>query len=192
MQAVAHYRLPAFCPSCGAVFPSVLAIGGGSGVFRGNVQTCPRCGAMAQISDATFQTVVGEVLATVQAPGITRPMLIAFSAAVRTAYQERKSPEVLAQEVETINPSFGPLVRKSATGGSNWMPILALIFWTIQSIVSISIKLDLNLKLDVNQLFDQWMNATPRAVIEPPEPPASESPSPERPEMEPRPDQPPP
>jgi hypothetical protein len=144
---------------------------------------------MAQIADATYRTVAGEVLATIRAPGVTRPMMIAFSEAVSRALREKTRPEELAQEVEMINPTFGPLVRKSARGDSNWLPILALIFWTIQSIVSISIKLDV--KMDVNQLFDQWMNAPPRAVA-PPEPPTPEPPSPDRPEMEPRQDQPPP
>jgi ribosomal protein S27AE len=85
--AVASYRLPAFCPNCGAVFPSVIAIGGGSGVVRGNLQNCPFCGAMAQIADATFRTTAGEVLAA------------------------------LAREVEQIHPTFGTVVRKSADRG---------------------------------------------------------------------------
>src|SRR5260370_38922940 len=89
MLAVTHYRLPAFCPNCGAVFPSVIAIGGGSGVFRGNVQTCPFCGAMAQIADATFQTTAGEVLAAIHAPGVTRAMLIRYVAAATKAYTGR-------------------------------------------------------------------------------------------------------
>jgi hypothetical protein len=176
MQAVAHYRLPAFCPSCGAVFASVLAIGGGSGVFRGNVQTCPRCGATARIADATFQTVAGEVLATVQAPGITRPMLIAFSAAVRRAYAEQTPPEVLAEEVEKINPAFGAVVRKSSHGGFYRMALLLIILAVIKACGETS-------KLDLNQLLDQVMHMSPAAVVATPEP---------HPSMEPRPDQPPP
>ena len=85
---MASVRLPAYCPNCGAVFPSNLSIpSGGSGTIRYNAQTCPRCGALAYVANATYKTVAGEVLDTIQAPGVTRPMLIAFREAVRTAYQ---------------------------------------------------------------------------------------------------------
>jgi ribosomal protein S27AE len=189
MRLVASVRLPAFCPNCGAVFPSSLFIpSGGSGTIRYNAEVCPRCGGMAQIANATYRTVAGEVLATIQAPGVSRPMLIAFGVAVSKAIKENKQPEALVAEVAQINPSFAALVLKLiAAAGANWLAILAFIV----SIVSFRINLSLDAKVDVNQLFDQWMNTPPR-VAAPPEPPAPESEPPDRPEMEPSQDEPPP
>jgi len=174
MLRVSSYRLPAFCPNCGAVFPSVIAIGGGSGVFRGNVQTCPFCGAMAQIADATFRTTAGEVLAAIQAPGITRTMLIRFSAAAKKAYQEQKPPEVLAREVEQIDPTFGTVIRQSAERGWYRNALLLIILAVINSTA-----------FDLNRFIDQAMNMrSPAEVIrsapDPPplvEPPDAESPA---------------
>jgi ribosomal protein S27AE len=183
--AVASYRLPAFCPNCGAVFPSVIAIGGGSGVVRGNLQNCPFCGAMAQIADATFRTTAGEVLAAIQAPGITRTMLIRFSAAAKQAYVEQKPPEALAREVEQIHPTFGTVVRKSADRG-----FYRALFWII-------IAATQSTTFDLNRFIDQVMNMRspaemirsapdPPALAEPPdaEPPAratDETPTPDEP-----------
>jgi len=168
------------------VFPSVIAIGGGSGVFRGNVQTCPFCGAMAQIADATFQTTAGEVLAAIHAPGITRAMLIRFSAAAKKAYQEQKPPEVLAREVEQIDPTFGTIVRKSADRGFYRNALLLIILAVINSTT-----------FDLNRFIDQVMRMgspvevitsapDPPALAEPPadEPPAratDETPAPDEP-----------
>lgn len=174
MLAVASYRLPAFCPNCGAVFPSVIAIGGGSGVVRGNLQTCPFCGAMAQIADATFRTTAGEVLAAIHAPGITQAMLIRFSAAAKKAYQEQKPPEVLAREVEQIDPTFGTIVRKSADRDFYRNALLLIMLAAIHSTT-----------FDLNRFIDQVMSMlSPAEVItstpDPPalaEPPDAEAPA---------------
>jgi hypothetical protein len=130
---------------------------------------------MAPIANATFQTIAGDVLAVIQAPGITRTMLLQFSRAAKKAYVEQQPPEVLAREVEKIDPSFGAVVRKSGNSDFYRYALLMIILAVIHSC-------SVNIKLDLNQLIDQVMNMLPAAVISTPEPPS----------MEPRPDQPPP
>jgi hypothetical protein len=176
MLRMGGYRLPAFCSNCGAVFPSVIAIGGGSGVFRGNAQRCRFCGGMAQIADATFQTTAGEVLAAIQAPGVTRAMLVRFSAAVKRAYVERTPPELLAEEVARINPIFAELIRRYGTTGL-YLAVLLAIVLTVFGQCSTNVNLYANVSLDANRLVDQLMNTSPDALIATPEPPTEEPPA---------------
>jgi hypothetical protein len=163
--------IPAFCPSCGALFPSRamgMMFGGGhvKGVtLRGNVETCPHCGGLANIADGVFD-IAGDVITVVSAPRITMEMLAAFRLAVQKAYTEKKPPETLAKEVEKIDPAFGDVIRKS---GNNYLLVLLLIILAIKS-CSVSV----GIKLDVNRLIEQMQNTPPAAVISAPEPPATE------------------
>ncbi len=180
MLAVASYRLPALCPKGGAVFPSMIAIGpGSSGTVRYNLETCPYCGAMARIADATFRTIAGDVLAVIQTPSITRTVLLEFSRAAKRAYVEQQPPEVFAQEVEKIDPTVGPdlgaVVRKS---GNNKLYPQVLLAIVLAAIGSCSVNVKLDLKLDVNRLVDQLMTTPPAAVIATPEPPVTGPPAP--------------
>jgi hypothetical protein len=157
-------------------FPSSISIApGGSGVIRYNAEVCPRCGALARIADATFQTVAGEVIAVIEAPGVRRTMLLALGAAARRAYKERKPPEDFAEEADQINPTFGTLVRKHGKSGLYLTVLLMIILAVIHSC-------SLHITLDVNRLIEQIQTMSPDAVISTPDPPS----------MEPRPDEPPP
>jgi hypothetical protein len=175
--------IPAFCLTCGRVFPSqMFGFAPGARVrihAMGNIETCPYCGGMAQTADGVFE-VTGDILRVVSAPQITRDMLAALSVVVRRAFQENNPPEEVAQEVEKIDPSFGSLIRRSAMGGS-FLVVLILLLWTIRSCVSVNVNVNVNVDLDVNQLFDQWINTPPPPVMAPPEPPAKapEPPAPE-------------
>ena len=161
--------IPAFCLSCGRVFASqMFGFGPGAHVrifSEGNMESCPYCGGMAQTADGVFQ-VTDDVLKVVSAPQITRDMLAALQVIIRNAFTEKKPVEEVAQEVEKIDASLGPLIRSSATRG-NYLIALLLILYTIQRILSVS----LDMKLDVNQLLDQILNG-PSPVIMTPAPPA--------------------
>jgi hypothetical protein len=119
----------------------------------------------------------GGVITAVSAPHVTQVMLAAFEAAVRRAYRERKSPEELAKEVEKIDPSFGAVIRRNADP-SIYLTILLLILLTIRSCLSVNI----DMKVDVNQLIEQVVRTSPDEVVLAPKPPS----------IEPRPDEPPP
>jgi hypothetical protein len=132
---------------------------------------------MARIADATFQSIAGDVLAVIQTPGITRTVLLEFSKAAKRAYLEQKPPEALAQDVEKIDPTFGPIlgavVRKSGNNKLYRQALLAIIVAVIASCsrsVHIDVKLDIT--LDVNELVDQLMRTPPAVVVSTPEPPA--------------------
>jgi hypothetical protein len=56
-------QAPAICDSCGAVFPSGFALGGGASAFFSGSKSgpCPRCGLMGSIPDGLYE-VVDDVL----------------------------------------------------------------------------------------------------------------------------------
>jgi hypothetical protein len=150
--------IPAFCLTCGRVFPSQIlnVIGGNVRLHAmGNIETCQYCGGMAQTADGVFE-ITGNILRVVSAPQITRDMLAELRAVVTKAFLAKEPLEQVAQEVEAIHPSFGPLVRRPTLG--NYLLILILILWTMRSCTSLNIKIDANINLDVNELFDQWMH----------------------------------
>jgi hypothetical protein len=165
--------IPAVCLSCGALFPSRFAsLFGGTNVnltLRGNAETCPYCGRLAHVADGVFH-IAGDILTVVSAPHITREMLAALSAAVRKAYQDKKPPEEVAQEVEKIDPALGAVIRKNASTPLYWL-VLILILAAIKSC-------SVNITLDANRLIDQLQGVPPASVIEPAAPAPAPSPSP--------------
>lgn len=174
-RAVSAARIPAYCPSCGALFPSVIgSIFPSSNLhLEGNVHTCPRCGGLARIADGAF-TLAGDVITAVSASRITMEMLAALGHAAKRAYREQQPPETLAKEVEKIDPGIAEVIRESGRSGFYRAALLMIILYAIHSC-------SLKVTLDINRLIDQ-MQSMPTEVILAPEPP----------EMEPRPDQPPP
>ena len=122
--------IPAVCLSCGALFPSRFAsLFGGTNVnltLRGNAETCPYCGRLAHVADGVFH-IAGDILTVVSAPHITREMLAALSAAVRKAYQDKKPPEEVAQEVEKIDPALGAVIRKNASTPLYWLVLILIL-----------------------------------------------------------------
>jgi hypothetical protein len=118
---------------------------------------------MAHTADGVFD-ITGDILTVVQAPGITRAMLAAFGEAVKKAYEEKKPPEELAEEVEKIDPSFGPVVRRSGVTPGYYLLILLIILAAIRSC-------SFEYKVDVNQLIEQLQHTPPASVISAPDPP---------------------
>ncbi len=152
-------RIPALCSSCGALFASrAFNISGDvkNLTLSGNKETCPFCGAWADIADGVFD-VADNVLSIVSAPNITKQMLGAFGKAVKKAYEVKKPPEELATEVEKIDPSFGEIIRKSGSNKRFYLVSLLLIVAAIKSC-------NVDVKLDANRLIDQIRGTPPAAV----------------------------
>jgi hypothetical protein len=134
------------------------------------METCPYCGHLAHTADGAFQ-IAGTVLTVIQAPGVTRAMLAALSTAVKKAYENKTPPDILAKEVEKIDPTFGEVIRKSNITPGFYLVVLLIILQMIRSC-------SLNMTLDINRLLDQLMHTPPAAVVAAPDLPVTEPPAP--------------
>src|SRR5687768_3149228 len=102
-------QLHASCSSCGALFRSkrIRISGSAKGiVFLNNKETCPFCGALADIQEGTFDMVNG-VLRMVRDAKVTREMCSRLEGFAIKAYKEKMPAENLIREIKEINPFLG-------------------------------------------------------------------------------------
>ena len=161
---MAPSQIPASCPSCGAIFPSrLIAVSGNVKdlTLSGNKETCPFCGQLADTVEGVFDMADG-IIEIVSAPHITKQMLDALAAAVKNAYGDKTDPSDLAKEEDAIDPTLGTLVRAFGSKNQLYMTMLLILYFTAKSC---SVNVNLDVKLDANQLLDQLRGRPPAAVI---------------------------
>jgi hypothetical protein len=107
-------QFPAFCPNCGLIFQSrMLSIVGGTQrlTLSGNRETCPRCGAWAELPDGTFN-VIGDTIEVLGATELTRERLSRLQAILKDAEAGRISADEAARAVAEQVPSVAPLLER--------------------------------------------------------------------------------
>jgi hypothetical protein len=104
-------QMPAFCGSCGAVFPSSAIIGGDATnvSFRDVDVICPFCGGLARIPDGTYDF-VGDTIRILSAPQRTVDELTRLSAILNRGRSSRASPEAVSHEIQQEMPELTSLV----------------------------------------------------------------------------------
>jgi hypothetical protein len=108
-------HFPAFCSNCGLVFEaSGIRVENSRNITLSNVQqNCPRCGAMAELPDGTFN-VIGNTIEVLSASGLSRARLLRLAAVLREAHEGHMPPEAAAEQVVAEAPSLRPLVEHLA------------------------------------------------------------------------------
>jgi hypothetical protein len=107
-------QFPAFCPNCGFVFRSrLIAIEGSvTGlVMEGNRETCPRCGAWAELPGGTFD-VIGDTIHVLAASDLTRERLARFVEILEAAQEGRISAEVATETLAVEDPKLAELIKR--------------------------------------------------------------------------------
>jgi hypothetical protein len=124
-----------FCPN-GHVFESRgIKLGGNvTGlILRGNRETCPACGAMAEIMDGEFDFVDGAVT-VLSASKFTQDQLAKFGATLNELRKTRASPEVVANAIEAEAPELTTIASmlrgQNSVALAAWLAVLiALVQW---------------------------------------------------------------
>ena len=148
--------IPAYCPNCGAVFPSRSISGNFSNLtLRGNKESCPFCGEMADTAEGVFD-IAGDFISIISAPHITKQMISDLSVAVKKAYKEKITQEKLAEEIGKIDPSFGNAIGK--VRGGYFIAALLIILAIIRSC-------SVDVSIDANQLIDQLTGKSPTDIV---------------------------
>ena len=108
---------PAFCESCGSVFPSDFAFDGVVGVTLEGCTSgpCPNCGGMGHVPDGLFNF-IGNTIQVLAAPERTFEQLTKLSAIVREAREKNLPSNVVVERIRREVPAFaslGDLLPKS-------------------------------------------------------------------------------
>lgn len=108
-------QFPAFCPRCGLVFASrMFSLSHVQGLtMSGNRESCPRCGAMAELPDGTFN-VTGDTIEVLAASGLTRARLLLLADVLRSAQSQGASSEAVGEAVLAEAPALRSLVERYA------------------------------------------------------------------------------
>lgn len=143
--------IPAHCPYCGAIFASIIpSIAGGRVIgLSGNKETCRNCGRWANVADGVFEVNEG-VINLVSGPNVSRELVKRFSIILADAANKRVSIDEFKHLAKEIDPSIGKAAEKIAARPG--------LFYTISVILLIVLSrcnFEINIEMDVNQLFDQ-------------------------------------
>jgi hypothetical protein len=128
--------------------------------LRGNKESCPYCGHLADMADGVFDFTEG-ALRLVAGPDVTRDMLQRFGELIAKAYEVKMEPSAIEEAADLIDPKLGEAVRRAREG--------AVPFWVVMIVMLYLLtkcELNLNVNLDVNQLISQVQSTTPAVVVD--------------------------
>jgi hypothetical protein len=154
-------RIPAYCPSCGAIFPAPVALGPGAKVTFTNVSTnCPFCGGTAML-DGEFRGAEGAI-EIIRSKAITAERLKIFASLIREAYERKITFEETKKRATDIDPQLGEAVDEiHKQGGGIWSASLLLLVLALSRC-----NFDYRISLDINDLAKTMLNRSPAAITE--------------------------
>src|SRR5690242_11305315 len=128
-----------FCPSCGFIFRSQAFGLTGTGITMDNVQeSCPRCNAMANVLDGTFDISAG-IIRVLAAPGWTRSVLKHVLAILKKRAETPEQKEEIVKEVSAVSPELAALLSAALKTHKSWGYLIALLIFAL-SRTSIDLK----------------------------------------------------
>ena len=99
-------NMPAFCRSCGLVFPSSFVIENSSGVsFSGVSSQCPRCGGVGQVPDGIYN-VLGQLVQLLAGPKSSARQLRELQVALESARTKQQEPEEVRKAILANAPEL--------------------------------------------------------------------------------------
>jgi hypothetical protein len=151
------------CPDCNAVFPlSILKFDNVSGhAFQGIKTPCVNCGGVADLLDGTFNF-VGDTVVLVEGPAFTVEIFRRFASLVEQANAGEITPEDLETEATKLGAEYGQLATKARKGGKRGIALLAVVAMAVLG------RCNLNLDVDLNELYDQVAHPTAASAAKTP------------------------
>ena len=105
-------HIPAFCRTCGRVFPSgIFAENVRRLTMSGNTSQCPYCGGIGDLPEGVFD-VFDDVIRVVSSSAWTVDRLNLLAGKLTQAREQRAAPEAVAEMVRNEDPELGSLLMK--------------------------------------------------------------------------------
>lgn len=96
---------PAFCPSCGLIFSSPIAVGNVTGLTLAGVRTnCPRCGGTAELPDGTYD-VTEDTIHVLAGSELTRNRMLRLSEILEAARAGEMTDDETIDAVADVSPA---------------------------------------------------------------------------------------
>lgn len=153
--------VPAYCRHCGTVYISrAIDIEFSSNIrLSGNTDTCPNCGRRAYLVDGVFNE-FGRGLELVSGPQLTKDILRQFADLIERAGNNEISVSELEQQAAALDPQLGEAIKQIRAVSGFPIVILLLILAALKSC-----NFNINVNVDLNQLWDQWSQETEQGEI---------------------------
>lgn len=157
--------LPAFCDNqeCGAVFPSGFIVENCREMtFKGCVSgPCPQCGGMGHLPEGVFNFIEDTIEILTASQRTIEELTLLFNV-INEAYKNKETPELFAEKIKNITPSFFDLLNILPQTRSEWYNFLALLLQIVaavqggHSLIAVDIEdKELARAVIVNQVLNQ-------------------------------------
>jgi hypothetical protein len=123
------FAFPAFCRNCGLIFPSSLTGTGAARLDLEHVITdCPRCGAVADLPDGTFD-VVGDTIHVLSGSQLTRERMFRLAQILDAARAREMSEDEAVEAIADVAPPLAPLIDRlrPRMGQAMWIFLSAVV-----------------------------------------------------------------
>jgi hypothetical protein len=147
-------RVPAFCDSCGKIFPSAFEAVNSTNITFSGVGSgpCPSCGGMGHIPDGLYNF-VGNTIKLLSGPSCTISELERLAIILREARGRGASPELINNRIQEEVPELSSIKDIFPKSRSELYPFIVIILTIIHLILG---KIDKSAppKIEINQVFN--------------------------------------
>lgn len=146
-------RVPAFCDSCGAIFPSGFEVEASETTFVNcGSGPCPECGSSGHIPDGVY-SFIGNTIQLLSGPASTVSELQKLAAILSEARERKTSPEEVGKRIEEEAPGLSGLKDLLPKTRSEFYSFVT-IGLTVVGLILGQLKHDQPVNITVNQVVN--------------------------------------
>jgi hypothetical protein len=128
--------MPAFCGSCGLVFPSGIVIENSTGISLSGVNArCPRCGGVGRVPDGLYN-VLGQTVQLLTGPGRSSEQLLRLKSTLEAARNQQQEPEEVRKAVLAAAPELTGLASAMPTTRTELYAFITVVLTLLALLVS--------------------------------------------------------
>ena len=129
-------NMPAFCGSCGLVFPSGIVIENSTGISLSGVGArCPRCGGIGSVPDGIYN-VLGQTVQLLAGPGRTSEQLLRLKSTLEIARDQQQETEEVRKAVLAAAPELTGLASAMPTTRTELYAFITVVLTLLALLVS--------------------------------------------------------
>lgn len=147
-------RIPAFCDTCGTIFPSGFNVGGETVTLIGNRSgPCPACGGMGRVPDGIFST-IGNMIQILSAPQQTIDDLSRLNTILHEAREKKEEPDVATQQIRKLFPALADMLPRDRTEFLAYLTIIIMVInLIIQSVRDTNSVMTVTVNQTINHIY---------------------------------------
>lgn len=129
-------NMPAFCGTCGLVFPSGFVVENSINVsFSGITAHCPRCGGVGRVPDGIYN-VLGQAVQLLSGPNRSADQLRRLQTALEAARAEGQGPEKVREAILATAPELTGLASALPTTRTELYAFIGVVITLLTLLVT--------------------------------------------------------